>query len=121
MFNTTFDDILDRCLERIEDGESIESCLNDYPRHANELRGSLEMAARLHQLPVEKPSLAADFFFQQQLEQVKPTTNHKIQRYRDSFSPFPLSKLWGLFLEFGFMALIVTVISFVLISHSTCE
>lgn len=33
----TFDNILDECLERLINGETIEACLADYPEHAAEL------------------------------------------------------------------------------------
>ena len=118
MFNTAFEDILDRCLERIEAGESIESCLSDYPDHAEELKGSLEMDTHLQGLPVERPSLAADFFFQQQLEQVKPAAKPKPRWVADGYLHIPLKKIWGIGLEFGFVALLVALISFVFISHS---
>jgi hypothetical protein len=36
-----FDRILDECIDRINSGEDLESCLGDYPQHANELRLSL--------------------------------------------------------------------------------
>ncbi len=35
---TEFDRILDECIDRINDGENLESCLVDYPQHANDLR-----------------------------------------------------------------------------------
>ncbi len=40
-----FNDILDRCLERVLTGESIEACLSDYPQHASELEPLLRTAA----------------------------------------------------------------------------
>ena len=118
MFNATFDDILDRCLERIEAGESIESCLSDFPQYAEELKGSLEMACRLQRLPIEKPSLAADFFFQHRLEQAKPAPTPKIQRFTKRFVLPSFKNLWTVSLEFGFVAAIVAIISFVFISHA---
>ena len=35
---TTFDDIFNECIERMARGEPIESCLADYPDHAEELK-----------------------------------------------------------------------------------
>lgn len=37
-----FDDILDRCIDRINRGDRIEDCLADYPGYADELRPLLE-------------------------------------------------------------------------------
>lgn len=35
---TEFDRILDECIDRINDGEDLESCLADYPQYADELK-----------------------------------------------------------------------------------
>jgi hypothetical protein len=43
--NEKFENILDKCLERITlKGENIEACLNDYPEHAGRLEPLLRMA-----------------------------------------------------------------------------
>jgi hypothetical protein len=40
-----FDNILDECLQRLVQGESIEACLSEYPEHAAELEPLLRTAA----------------------------------------------------------------------------
>ncbi len=36
------------CIERIEEGESLESCLQDYPQHADYLRQMLQTTELVH-------------------------------------------------------------------------
>lgn len=45
--NKNFDRVLDDCLDRVQRGESIGTCLADHPEHAQELRPLLEAVARL--------------------------------------------------------------------------
>jgi hypothetical protein len=40
----SFDLILDRCLDRVREGESVETILIDYPEHADQLRPLLQVA-----------------------------------------------------------------------------
>jgi hypothetical protein len=51
------ENILQRCLARIEAGESIAACLRDYPEHADELAPLLEVVADLRGW--EPPTLSA--------------------------------------------------------------
>ncbi len=51
------ENILQRCLARIEAGESIAACLHDYPEHADELAPLLEAVAELRGW--EPPRLSA--------------------------------------------------------------
>ena len=39
--NKDFDKILDECIDRLNRGESLESCLADYPDYSKELKGLL--------------------------------------------------------------------------------
>lgn len=47
----TFRGILDECLESVRRGESADSCLERYPKHAERLRPLLELAARVQRVP----------------------------------------------------------------------
>lgn len=51
------ENILQRCLARVEAGESIAACLRDYPEHADELAPLLEVVADLRGW--EPPTLSA--------------------------------------------------------------
>ena len=51
-----FEDILEECIARIRSGEAdIESCLNEYPKDAEQLRPLLETAILLYQEPQPEP------------------------------------------------------------------
>ena len=54
-----FDIILDRCINRINSGESIEACLADYPQYAREMEPLLMVAARSQQAYAFTPSAGA--------------------------------------------------------------
>lgn len=49
------EDILDKLLEKIQAGEDIESCLEDYPHLAHELRPLLSIVAKIENLPKPQP------------------------------------------------------------------
>ena len=53
-----FDEILDKCIEAIEKGESVDTCLALYPAYAPELEPLLSMVGSLRSLPVPEMSLA---------------------------------------------------------------
>ena len=44
MNNSEFEDILDKCIDRMLAGESMEQCLQSYPEHAQELTPLLRSA-----------------------------------------------------------------------------
>lgn len=46
MMDAMFEDVLAICLDRVSDGDSIESCVTDYPE-CPDLRPLLEIAAAL--------------------------------------------------------------------------
>ncbi len=48
--------ILDECLERIEKGESIETCLSEYPDMRRELEPLLSTAHSISSIPKVQPS-----------------------------------------------------------------
>ncbi|GAB4526627.1 MAG: hypothetical protein Fur0018_11930 [Anaerolineales bacterium] len=50
--NENLETILDQCLERMANGESLESCLRSYPQHAAVLRDLLVLGSRLQALAV---------------------------------------------------------------------
>ena len=52
---TEFDNILDECLDRLIKGETIESCLAQYPQYAAELEPLLKTAYDAHQAATLKP------------------------------------------------------------------
>jgi negative regulator of sigma E activity len=48
-------DILDDCISRVAQGESVEACLADYPVYSDELRGDLDAAFAFHAASVFRP------------------------------------------------------------------
>jgi hypothetical protein len=54
--NGYFEKILDECLDRVNRGESIETCLKDYPEQANELEPLLRAASQAKKAYVFTPS-----------------------------------------------------------------
>ncbi len=56
----TFEDILAACIDAIEQGISVESCLATYPEVAAELEPLLRIVSRVRRS--ESPRLAADAF-----------------------------------------------------------
>lgn len=55
----TIEDVLDRCLEEIEDGKSLEEVLSRHPEHAPELRPLLETFAAIRAVPKPQPGAGA--------------------------------------------------------------
>lgn len=49
-----FQSILDECIAALEQGETVEACLERYPKHAPRLRPLLQLAARVRQIPPAK-------------------------------------------------------------------
>lgn len=47
----TFRGILDECLESVRRGESVDSCLERYPKHADRLRPLLTLSSRIQRAP----------------------------------------------------------------------
>ena len=60
MKSPTFDEILDRCLDALRTGASIDDCVAPYPEHAEELRAQLHIAQTLlNTRPQVSPDAAA--------------------------------------------------------------
>jgi hypothetical protein len=53
--NTRLEEILDKCLEEIKGGKSIEECLASYPEHTGEMKGLLEIAASIEGVQRAEP------------------------------------------------------------------
>ena len=58
MSRESFEDILDTCLERLKAGESIESCLEPYPKAADRLEPLLRAAEHSQSIP--KPEVSQE-------------------------------------------------------------
>ncbi len=58
MKSREFDNVLDECLERLlTKGETIERCLQSFPKHADELKPLLETALATRQAAAIQPRL----------------------------------------------------------------
>lgn len=51
----SFGGILDECLESVRRGDTVEACLERYPKHAERLRPILTLAARIQAAPSAQP------------------------------------------------------------------
>lgn len=47
----SFRSVLDECLDSVRQGESVESCLERYPKHAERLKPLLALSTRVQQVP----------------------------------------------------------------------
>jgi hypothetical protein len=56
--NSDFEIALDHCLNRLCQGDNLQSCLERYPRHAEELRPLLEVALDLGRVATPPPAMA---------------------------------------------------------------
>lgn len=76
-----FDKILDKCIDRINKGEGIESCLADYPSYSEQLRPLLKAALQAKQaysfVPKEDVKMAAKRRFDIALERRLQTHKEK--------------------------------------------
>jgi len=57
--NTSIHEILDRCLDLLREGRSVEQCLHLYPEVAGDLEPLLRVASDLRELPKAEPRPAA--------------------------------------------------------------
>ena len=55
MLFQSFDSVLDDCIGALQRGESVESCLDRYPRHADRLRPLLTLADKVRKTPQSPP------------------------------------------------------------------
>ena len=60
-------DILEICLERLAQGDTIDNCLADYPQQADVLRPLLQASQQVQSLRGQQPSAAADNYIEQRL------------------------------------------------------
>ena len=71
------DELLENRLARLAAGESLESCLADYPEQAEWLRSYLSTAQQLHSLPPQQPHPAANQAIKRRLQQaIHDTAEH---------------------------------------------
>ncbi len=76
----TFEDILAQCLESIENGESVEACLERHPEHARELEPLLRLAVTLQR--TEPPRLSPTAFARGRELVVQAAAAHQRNRHR---------------------------------------
>lgn len=73
-----FDDILNECLERLFEGETVEQCLADYPEYAVELEPLLRTAMDAREVTAIKPRSEfrdrARYQFQAAVREMEPRT-----------------------------------------------
>jgi hypothetical protein len=78
-----FDDILNKCIERVLKGESVEACLAAFPEHAAELEPLLRTAVDTHKaagiLPRPEFRQQAGYEFQLAIRDMKPKRNGFLQ------------------------------------------
>ena len=79
-------DILELCLERLAQGDTVENCLADYPQEAAELRPLLQAAQQLHSLSPQQPSVAADKQIEQRLRRAVRQREEKKSPWQRPFS-----------------------------------
>ncbi len=60
MLFRSFQTILDECLWSLQKGDTVEACLDRYPRQATHLRPYLELASRMSQSPLVAPRPIAE-------------------------------------------------------------
>lgn len=98
--NAEFETILDECLDRIRNGESLENCLDAYPQYTNRLRPLMQIGSELQRLPLpqarpadvdagRRRMLAA--LEQKKLRQMGENLNKSDENHKPavSFWPFP--------------------------------
>jgi len=59
MMAEDFDLILDECVNRINQGDSLEACLNDYPSYAARLKPLLQSMCDIQEVYTFTPSVEA--------------------------------------------------------------
>lgn len=73
-------DVLDECLDRISNGDTIENCLADHPGQADELAPLLTSAARLYSIQDVRPSETSKARARSRMEQALAARNARKQR-----------------------------------------
>lgn len=92
------------CVERIQTGETLDSCLQDYPEHAAYLNQMLQISALVHDAQVDQTELDAvgQTVRQQVLDRLDTIKNHKRMRRLNKFL-LPLTAVASLVLVVGFV------------------
>ncbi len=62
MATITLSHALADCLDAIQEGESLEACLDRYPEHRERLRPLLEVAQTLHREKYQKEAAPSPYF-----------------------------------------------------------
>ncbi|MFC2017734.1 DUF4382 domain-containing protein [Chloroflexota bacterium] len=81
-----FDDILDKCIDRINRGDRLEDCLADYPEHADELKLPLESVFSTRDAYSYKPQPSAR---QRARQRFNVALRESEERQEKSGFPFP--------------------------------
>ena len=89
-----FNDALNDCLERISQGESLQACLNDYPRYRDELGPLVQVAVTTMDISqvVVPPRRSKEKNFQQFMRAVQTAQTQPRRRSWFSFGWIPLAK-----------------------------
>lgn len=83
-----FDTLLDQCLARLQNGESVETILREFPDHAAHLRPLLEVATRVSSLPAPRArSFAYNAARQRMLNAVDDLPVQSRPRFWPAFLP----------------------------------
>lgn len=70
--------ILDKCLKRMEDGDSLANCLADYPEYAGELKPLLELSSHIETFRDLQPAPAFQQFSRRKIEQQLQTKQESV-------------------------------------------
>ena len=77
-----FDHILDECIRALNAGDSIETCLQRYPQHADSLQPLLKMAVAC--MDIEKPEVT--------IQAVRASEQKMLAAFHESKAAQPVSK-----------------------------
>jgi len=89
------DTLLDECIDRMNEGESLEECLAGYPEHAKELGPLLRAVRNVHDVCSVVPGATATSAARQRLDAALVSSERALQKHQ--WKPWPLSdwsKAW---------------------------
>jgi hypothetical protein len=87
-----FDKILDTCIDRINQGDSLEACLADYPAHAEKLEHLLRTMCKTQEVYSFVPSADAKKEARQQFN----ATLERLEQRRQKKTPlFTWPRVWA--------------------------
>jgi hypothetical protein len=104
-----FDEILDKCVDRINSGESVEACLDDYPAYAERLRPLLQTIIKTKETFSFLPSLDAKRSARQRFSAAVDELERRQEKKRTMF-PWLLG--WSGVLTTATVVLIVATLGF---------